>query len=187
MTIGKLPPQASVDPRCMEILTIHSSLVWRKAEEIARRSRYADCIDYGFVREASMLHDYGIIGVDAPGIYCRGAAPYMQHGILGAAHLRAVDPKRYARHARVCETHIGAGLTAADIRSGNLPLPEADYLPVTLEEKLIAYADNFFSKNPECLCAEKSFEHIAQSASKHGSGTLERLYALRDMWEPADS
>ena len=53
------------DPRCLEIMQIHSQCVWKKAEALAKSSRYADAIDYVFLREAAMLHDYGIIGVDA--------------------------------------------------------------------------------------------------------------------------
>ena len=70
-----LPPQSSVDARCLEIMSIHSICVWQKAVEIALHSRYRDSIDYEFLREASMVHDYGIIGVDALGIYCHGTAP----------------------------------------------------------------------------------------------------------------
>lgn len=181
-----LPPQSSVDRRCLEILSIHSLCVWKKALDIAEHSRYRNCLDYDLIREASMLHDYGIIGVDAPGIYCYGKASYICHGVLGAAHLRAIDAERYARHARICEVHIGTGLTADDIRDGKLPLPEVDFLPLTLEEKLIAYADNFYSKSPETLRVEKSFERVAQSVSKHGSAAVARLMALRDMWQAGD-
>lgn len=174
-----LPPQSHVDVRCLEILSIHSNCVYRKAEQLARRSKYADCIDYRFLFEAARLHDYGIIGVDAPGIYCFGHEPYIRHGILGAEHLRGVDPVRYARHARVCEVHIGSGLTASEIASQSLPLPHVDFLPETLEEKLITYADNFYSKNPEHLQEEKTFDRIAASIEKHGNGALERLLGLR--------
>lgn len=180
-----LPLQKDIHPRCLEIMSIHSECVYQKAWTLAQHSPYRDCIDYAFLREASMLHDYGIVGVDAPGIFCFGTAPYIAHGVLGAAHLRALDARRYARHARVCEVHIGSGLTRAEVETQRLPMAAKDYLPITLEEKLVTYADNFYSKNPDHLREEKSFEHIVQSMSRHGTAAVERLYALRAMWENA--
>ncbi len=170
------------DPRCLEILQIHSMCVFKKAVSLARASRYADAIDYRFLREASMLHDYGIIGVDAAGIYCFGSAPYIAHGVIGAQYLRQIDKVKYARHARVCERHIGAGLTAEEIEQGELPLPHRDYLPETFEEKLITYADGYFSKNPKYLRQEKPWEHVLGCMEKFGPGPVSRLLELHGMW-----
>ncbi len=169
--------------KCMEIMRIHSICVWKKAVQLARQSRYADAIDYEFLQEAAMLHDYGIIGVDAPDIGCFGTEPYIAHGIIGARYLRKLDPVRYARHARVCERHIGSGLTAKEILAENLPLPERDFLPETFEEKLITYADCFYSKNPERLCEEKSWEKILSGCKKFGAEAVERMIQLHDLWE----
>lgn len=117
-----------------------------------------------------MLHDIGICQTDAPGIYCHGTHPYICHGILGAAMLRA---EGFERHARVCERHTGAGLSLNDIVGQNLPLPHQDFLPVTLEEQLICYADKFFSKShPE---QEKTIEQAERSLSKFGTEGLERF------------
>lgn len=117
-----------------------------------------------------MLHDIGICQTDAPGIYCHGTHPYICHGILGAAMLRA---EGFERHARVCERHTGAGLSLHDIVGQNLPLPHQDFLPVTLEEQLICYADKFFSKShPE---QEKTIEQAERSLSKFGTEGLERF------------
>ena len=170
-------------PRCLEIMRTHSLCVLKKAEELAKSSRYADAIDYEFLHEAVMLHDYGIIGVDAPDIGCHGTEPYIAHGIIGAEYLRKLDYSRYARHARVCERHIGSGLTADEIVRSNLPLPHKDYLPETFEEKLIAYADSFFSKNPQHLREEKPWERILAGTQKFGAEPVQRLIELRRMWE----
>lgn len=117
-----------------------------------------------------MLHDIGICQTDAPGIYCHGTHPYICHGILGAAMLRT---EGFERHARVCERHTGAGLSLNDIVGQNLPLPHQDFLPVTLEEQLICYADKFFSKSyPE---QEKTIEQAERSLSKFGTEGLERF------------
>jgi len=168
----------------MEIIQIHSRCVLSKAESLAKSSRYADAIDYIFLREAAMLHDYGIIGVDAPSIFCFGTEPYLAHGYIGAQYLRQIDPVKYARHARVCERHIGSGLTANEIIQNNLPLPHQDFLPETFEEKLITYADCFYSKNPDHLCDEKPWSKILANIEKFGEGPKQRLLQLHEMWQP---
>ena len=59
---------------------------------------------------------------------------------------RTATKRGYPQHARVCERHTGAGLTKREIIEQELPLPQQDFLPETTEEKLICYADKFFSK-----------------------------------------
>jgi hypothetical protein len=49
--------------------------------------------------------------------------------------------------ALICERHVGAGISADEICSRRLPLPNRNMLPVTIEEQIICYADKFFSKS----------------------------------------
>jgi uncharacterized protein len=42
-------------------------------------------------------------------------------------------------------------------------------LPVSVEEKIICYADLFYSKKPGRLKSEKSFEEIKKALQKHGN------------------
>ena len=125
------------------ILIAHSELVAEKAVAIADAHPELN-IDKDFVREASLLHDIGVFLCDAPGIGCYGSEPYIKHGVLGAELLRREGLERYAR---VCERHTGAGLTKESIIEQGLPLPAQDYLPETIEEKLVCFADKFFSKS----------------------------------------
>lgn len=125
-----------------------------------------------------MLHDIGIIRCDAPDICCFGDEPYIRHGILGAAMLRA---EGFPRHARVCERHTGAGLSLDDICGRNLPLPHSDFLPETLEEQVICYADKFYSKSH--LEREKTIEQAEKSISKYGEAGLMRFRRWMEMFE----
>lgn len=137
-------------------------------------------IDTDFLRNAAMLHDIGIVRVDAPGIECHGTEPYIRHGVCGAEILRAEGlPESYAR---VCERHTGAGLTLNDIVSQNLPLPHHDLQPETIEEKLICYADKFYSKTH--LDREKTIEQAEKSLSKFGGDTLARFRDMKRLFEP---
>lgn len=144
------------------ILLVHSRSVADKALMVAERhpELYLDC---QFLEEAAMLHDIGIIRSDAPGIQCFGSEPYICHGRLGAEMLRK---EGFPRHARVCERHTGAGITREQIINQHLPLPEQDFLPETMEEKVICYADKFFSKTH--LDKEKTVEQAERSLAKFG-------------------
>lgn len=110
-----------------------------------------------------MLHDIGIFKCDAAGIQCFGTEPYICHGRIGAELLRS---EGFPRHARVCERHTGAGITKAQVIAQNLPLPQQDFLPEMMEEKVICYADKFFSKTH--LDREKTIEQAEKSLSKFG-------------------
>ena len=159
------------------ILIIHSQSVARKALQIVSLHPELN-LDREFIEEAAMLHDIGIIKTDAPGIKCFGTEPYICHGILGAEMLRQ---EGLPRHARVCERHTGAGLSLNEIVSQNLPLPHQDFLPETLEEQVICYADKFFSKTH--LDREKSVEKAEKSIAKFGGEGLARFKQWEKMFE----
>ena len=159
------------------ILIIHSQSVARKALQIVSLHPELN-LDREFIEEAAMLHDIGIIKTDAPGIKCFGTEPYICHGILGAEMLRQ---EGLPRHARVCERHTGAGLSLNEIVSQNLPLPHQDFLPETLEEQVICYADKFFSKTH--IDREKSVEKAEKSIAKFGEEGLARFKQWEKMFE----
>lgn len=165
------------DEALRRILTVHSRSVADKALEIADRHPELG-IDREFLEEAAMLHDIGIIRTDAPGIECHGTEPYIRHGVIGAEMLRR---EGLPRHARVCERHTGAGLTEREIVAQDLPLPHQDFLPETLEEQLVCYADKFFSKSH--LDREKTVEKAERSLAKFGTEGLERFKRWEKMFE----
>ena len=155
----------NVDSNSYKILVTHSEAVTKKSLEVAARVPQLNP-DLKFIAEAAMLHDVGIFLTDASDLGCFGDKPYICHGYLGAEILRQVG---FPRHALVCERHTGLGLSLQDILSGNLPLPKRDMRPVSVEEKIICWADKFFSKNPESLLMEKSVEDIKAEQLKFGT------------------
>ncbi len=172
--IGSYYPKGSTS---YEILTKHSEDVVDKALLIAERKPYLG-IDKGFIREAGMLHDIGIFKTNAPKIACFGSEAYIRHGYLGAELLRSLG---YDKHALVCERHTGSGLTMEEIQAQNIDLPNGIYYPISLEEKLICYADKFFSKTK--LGQEKSLDKVFRSMTKFGDKSLERFQALHELFE----
>ena len=166
------------------VLVSHSRRVADLAVALSQRQIDAGVpIDIEFVEEAAMLHDIGMCRTDAPGIHCHGTEPYILHGIIGR---RMLDGLGLFRHGRVCERHTGTGLTVEEIIDEGLPIvPPRDLLPESLEEKLICYADKFFSKSrPEE--PPKTIERARQSLAKFGGATLARFDALIDLFgDPA--
>ena len=73
----------------------------------------------------------------------------------------------------MCERHTGAGITRAQVVAQQLPIPEQDFLPETLEEQLICYADKFYSKSH--LDREKTVEKALKSVSKYGEDGANRF------------
>lgn len=147
-----------------QVLLTHSRHVRDKALAAAQRVRDDDP-DIGFIEEAAILHDIGIIKTDAPQIGCTGTAPYICHGVLGREMLEA---EGLPAHALVCERHTGTGLSADEIRFQGLPLPGRDLLPISLEEQLICYADNFFSKSSLDVNEERSIDDVLRRLAPFG-------------------
>lgn len=169
-------PQEIIDKYCKEeklkhILLVHSRAVADKALAIARNHPELQA-DERFIEEAALLHDIGIVGVNAPAIACVGTEPYICHGILGAEILRA---EGLGRHALVCERHTGTGLTLQQILAQQLPLPHRDMQPVSIEEQIICFADKFFSKTR--LDSEKTVEQARRSLEKFGEEGLVKFDA----------
>ena len=159
----------SDNPALRDTLIRHSKSVAQRALEVAERHPEFNA-DSTVLYEAAMLHDIGIYLTDAPGIGCFGTEPYIRHGILGAELLRR---EGLPRHARVAERHTGTGLTRQAILEQQLPLPAADFVPETIEEQIICYADKFFSKTR--LEQAKTDEQVLVSLKRFGQESVERM------------
>ena len=83
--------------------------------------------------------------------------------------------------ARICERHTGTGLTRQNIIDRGLPLPLQDFLPETLEETIVCYADKFYSKShPE---RERSLEATARSLAPFGEAGVRTFWQWAERFE----
>lgn len=83
--------------------------------------------DLELIEAGALLHDIG---------RCRSHA--VDHAVRGAE--LAAELKLPPQLVKIIERHIGAGITKAEAKK--LGLPARDYVPLTLEEKIVAHADN---------------------------------------------
>jgi uncharacterized protein len=110
---------------CDEGVIKHCIAVAELALEIARRH-------YGTVNEVlifrgALLHDIG-----------RARSHGIDHGFVGGeiAHELGLEESI----VRIIQRHVGAGITAEEAKE--VGLPAVDLVPETMEEKIVAHADN---------------------------------------------
>ena len=109
----------------------HSLAVYKKAMEIAANF---DDADKDLIRKGALLHDIG-----------RSKTHDITHAIEGVEIAKKYG---YGEDVlNIIERHIGAGITESEAEK--LGLPVKSYLPETLEEKIVAHADNLTSGSKE--------------------------------------
>jgi len=168
----------SNNEKACELLVKHGTQVRDYALKILDKHPEFSSVNREFVSEAAMLHDIGIFLCNAPDIYCYGTQNYIEHGYLGAELLRK---EGLFNHALVCERHTGSGISLETIIKNNYPLPQRDMLPVSVEEKLICYADKFFSKSKpdKILTTEK----IRKKMLEFGEKEVARFDAMHELFK----
>ena len=88
--------------------------------------------DITLVEVGALLHDIG-----------RGKIHGIKHAIAGAEIAQSLDLP--SEIVNIIERHLGAGIPKEE--AIELGLPEKDYLPLTLEEKIVTHADNLIEDN----------------------------------------
>ena len=73
----------------------------------------------------------------------------------------------------IIRKHTGAGLDQQDIIELNLP--QGDYIPRTVEEKIVAHSDNMVSDNT-VVSHMHSVEKLVMKGSRRGAEKIERLH-----------
>ena len=117
----------------------HSEKVAEKALEIAEKITKTN-VDKNLIEIGALLHDVG-----------RTKTHGFRHALIGGKILR--ERGFSIKLARICETHILGGLDKEDAK--RVGLPEKDYLPKTLEEKIICLADKQMAGTREVTIKER--------------------------------
>lgn len=157
------------DDKSFKLVLAHSKAVQNIALETAERIKLRNpnvAIDIEFIRTACILHDIGRFA-HPPG---DGS---LKHGVAGADLLRAEGLDE--RYARVCERHLGAGIPKEEVKKKRLPLPAKDYMPETIEERIIAYADNLTAGEGR-VSSEQVVKRFTEEIDEDAGNRVKKLH-----------
>jgi uncharacterized protein len=118
-------------------------------------------VDLALVEAGALLHDLG-----------RSVTHGVGHGAVGGELARGLGLP--VAVARIIERHVGAGIPGDE--AAELGLPEGEYVPESLEEKVVCYADKLAKGAGE---AEFGVT-VGEMAEKHGRDhpMIGRMWAL---------
>ena len=130
---------------CAENVIAHILAVKNTAMRIASELKVP--VNKELLLTGAMLHDIG-----------RARTHGIEHAIVGVDIARKLGFSESVLN--IIERHIGAGISREE--AGELGLPEKDYIPQTIEEKLVAYADNLLNGDRE-VSFEESLERFRRT------------------------
>lgn len=123
-TVDELIEKTYSELECSDYIIDHCNAVYERSKDISKL--YPDC-DKNLIKAGCKLHDVG-----------RTITNSIEHAFLGADLLRKLNVDE--RICKITERHIGAGIDSKEARE--LGLPNRNYIPETIEEKIVAHADN---------------------------------------------
>jgi uncharacterized protein len=135
----------------------HIEMVTKKALEIGRKLKEKGFdVDLELLEVGGYLHDIG-----------RCVTHDVDHAVESARIIKGLGFSEPV--IGLVERHVGAGITAEEAE--RLDLPKKNYIPETLEEKILAYADKF-------LESELHFKTV------NGEQIVDRRDVVSDSIEP---
>lgn len=151
------------DSGCASNVIEHCRVVSEVAVRIAQDMSYTGRpVDVGLVEVGAILHDLG-----------RSKSHGIDHAIVGAE--MAMDLGIGSDVVQIIKFHIGAGIPRFE--AVELGLPNEDYIPMTIEEKIVAHADNLV-KGTECISLEERMSLMKLKSLNEMS--IVRVKALAD-------
>ncbi len=119
-------------------------------------------VDVELVRIGSVLHDIG-----------RSRTHAIDHAVVGAK--MAEELGLDASIVQIIKCHIGGGISR--IEAKELGLPNDNYIPVTIEEKIVAHCDNIM-RGMELISLDECISRMrSRNMSKE---SIDRVKALAD-------
>lgn len=151
------------DSGCNEKVIAHCIAVSDLAMEIATRVKsQGKKVDLELVEIGGLLHDIG-----------RAQSHGINHAVLGVELARPYGLGSELQE--IIKRHIGAGITRDEAKEMNLP--DDDYIPVTLEQKIVAHADNLLV-GTERISIEKRIRKMKKKEVSMKS--IDRVKALAE-------
>ncbi len=140
-----------------------------EAEE-GSKGRGNEEVDEELVFRGALLHDIG-----------RSRTHGIKHAYVGAEIARSLGLDE--RIVRIIERHIGAGIPAEEAK--NFGLPAKDFIPETIEEKIVACADNLIAHDRRMSIEEALKEFKERLGANHpaverAKKLYEEVFALKE-------
>ena len=125
---------------CSKNVIKHCKSVSRLAVKIAKKlAEKGINVNIELVKIGGLLHDIG-----------RSKTHGIDHALVGSEIARSYGlPEDMVK---IIERHIGSGITADE--ASKLGLPRKDFIPISLEEKIVSYADKLISGDHEMEFSE---------------------------------
>lgn len=144
---------------CPQSVIVHCIAVAELASEMAK---HCDA-DRELVLMGALLHDIG---------YARSNS--VKHAVVGAEIARGLGLD--GRIVDIIERHIGAGIPSDEAEA--LGLPKKDYIPKTLEEKIVSHADNLTRHTTQITIDEAIVDVQRKLGENHPA--IKRIKRLHD-------
>ncbi|MBE3121625.1 MAG: HDIG domain-containing protein [Thermoplasmata archaeon] len=139
---------------CSDDVINHCKAVRKVAVRIAKKAH----ANIQLVEAGALLHDIG-----------RSKSQGIMHGVEGAKI--ATELGLPLSIVNIIERHLGAGIPLEE--AATLGLPPKDYMPITLEEKIVAHADNLIDNDREHSIEKEVEKALQKGHTKHAERLME--------------
>jgi uncharacterized protein len=117
-------------------------------------------IDFALVEAGALLHDIG-----------RSKTHTVHHAVVGAGIAKSAGLPDSV--VSIIKRHVGGGITASEAEK--LGWPEDVYVPVTLEEKIVSYADKLI-ENSKRVPIDITIEKLSKERKYEAAERVRKLY-----------
>lgn len=168
-TIKRLHFKYAPNKKTFLLVFTHCQIVKEISEQLIKENNLI--IHKGLVVAGSLLHDIGVYKLmNKRGVF--DESNYIRHGVEG---YRILSQEGFPEElCLIAERHTGVGISKNEVIRQKLSLPVRDYLALTLEEKIIMYADKFHSKSSHL----NSFNTYSLYIKRFGQSKVKKFQSL---------
>jgi len=149
------------ESQCSEKVIIHCEAVKELALETASiLSERGLKIDFALVESGALLHDIG-----------RSKTHTVHHAVFGAEIAKSAGLPESV--VSIIKRHVGGGITATEAEE--LGWPTDVYVPITLEEKVVSYADKLI-ENSKRAPIDVTIEKLSAEMKYDAADRVRKLY-----------
>lgn len=159
--------------KLLDLCWTHCQIVKKIALQIAAelKKNYSIEVDGDLIKAGALVHDIGLYNCLDDNF--QKVVRYATHGLIGYEILKKEGVEEKVARFSLCHT---AGLTKEEIIAQEIPMEAKDYIPITLEEEIVSYADTFHSKGHPGF---NTYEKMEDKYSKYGDNAVTMLRRFR--------